>query len=73
MILINRQDFRQAVSELEAAINAGARDPDTEANLAYSLASVGRIVEARMHLGRVLALDPNYDVRAIVAALGGKR
>jgi tetratricopeptide (TPR) repeat protein len=64
--------FTEAASELQAAIDAGSRDPAAYANLAYCDAKLGRIEDARRAAAIVRQIDPAYNLGPLQSLLGGR-
>jgi Flp pilus assembly protein TadD len=54
-----REDFEGAVEHFRAAVRLHPEDANAEANLGGALAETGHWKEARTHLERALAIDPN--------------
>jgi tetratricopeptide (TPR) repeat protein/mono/diheme cytochrome c family protein len=57
--LAMQNDFAGAVREFRAAVELHTQDANAEANLGAALAETGEWKEARTHLEKALAIDPN--------------
>jgi 4-amino-4-deoxy-L-arabinose transferase-like glycosyltransferase len=72
MLLAGENRFAEAATELRAALDRGVRDAQTYGHLAYCEAKLGRPDEARRLMQTTLQIDPNYDLKPILALLGGR-
>jgi tetratricopeptide (TPR) repeat protein len=61
-------DYRNAVAQLEMAVELDAADPEINNHLGDAYWQVGRKVEARYQWSRVLSLQPDAKMKALVEA-----
>ncbi|MDQ0463894.1 Flp pilus assembly protein TadD [Caulobacter ginsengisoli] len=61
-------DYKNAVAQLEAAVELDAADPEINNHLGDAYWQIGRKVEARYQWSRVLTLQPDAKIKAQVEA-----